>query len=152
MYLASVDNIYLSLSVSVPLWVLISHCVLPNIECGGGITVAGNDILLKAVCLSFHAPSLSLDDLFHCFAMLGSSFRTLGQHKPCHNFEFLTELQLPGRATVDQRRINTGDKLCQRRARLEFELGKKNLEPHMAVYPTKRFKCNFFFICRNSSI
>lgn len=36
-----------------------------------------------------------------------------GQHKPCHNSEFLTRQQLPGCATVDQRRINTHDKPCQ---------------------------------------
>lgn len=36
-----------------------------------------------------------------------------GQHKPCHNSEFLTRQQLPGCATVDQRRINTQDKACQ---------------------------------------
>ena len=70
----------------------------------------------EAICLSFSAPSLSLDDLFDCIAALGSSFRRFGQRKPCHNSEFLTRLQLPGRATVDQRWINTRDKLRQSHA------------------------------------
>lgn len=65
----------------------------------------------KAICLSFCAPSLSLDDLFDCIARLSSSFRQFSQRKPCHNPEFLTRQQLPGRATVDQCWINTRDKL-----------------------------------------
>lgn len=77
----------------------------------------------KAICLSFAAPSLSLDDLFDCIAALSSSFGRLGQRKPCHNSEFLTRLQLPGRATADQRWINTRDKPRQSR-RIAHELGK----------------------------
>lgn len=112
MYLAFADHISFCLSVSVHLFLsLAASCQEKKKK-----TIAGNTILYKAICLSFSAPSLSLDDLFDCIATLGSSFRRLSQRKPCHNSEFLTGLQLPGRATVDQHWINTRDKLPQSRA------------------------------------
>lgn len=68
----------------------------------------------KAICLSFSATSLSLDDLFDCIAAFSSGFGQFSQRKPCHNSEFLTRLQLPGWATADQHRINTWEISCSK--------------------------------------
>lgn len=80
-----------------------------------------------------------------------------GQHKPCHNSEFLTRQQLPGCATVDHRRINTQDKPCQSCAwhsgsaqaswPLMIEPGGSGLTIWMPFFSNKCLPTFWFWMC-----